>query len=218
MAILCGPPACAQTRPDPFGQSIVAIRAHRIETISHGTIDDGVVVIRGGKIIAAGANVKVPVGARVLQAECVMPGMIGVYSQMGVSPGVGTAARSEPHLRVADELYPGRQLPSPRPRRSDHASRPPAGRGFPGQGAIVRRRRNSAQQMPLTEYGPLAIDFAPNTQTIGSDPHDPAGRPPPRSRAAGSSRHYTAAGRQGAFRAGRSRRSAARCNRACPAC
>jgi len=160
-------PAFAQDRRDPFAESIIAIRCKHIETISHGTINGGVIVIRGGKITQVGADVKPPVGALLLHADTVMPGIVGAYSQMGISNAAGTVARSEPHLRVADELYPWDEIYR-RLLRTGVTTLAlfPTGRGIPGQGAVVKTCCDSADKMPLASNGPLAIDFAPNTQTI----------------------------------------------------
>jgi hypothetical protein len=168
LALSCAAGAAqAQARPDPFAESLVAIRARRIETISHGTINNRIIVIRGGKITAVSADAKVPVGAKVLQADTVMPGIVGAYSQMGITNAAVTAARSDPHLRVSDELYPWDDSYH-RLLRAGVTSLAllPTGRGFPGQGAVVRTEAAAADKMPLMPNGPLAIDFSPNTQTI----------------------------------------------------
>src|SRR5579872_1203026 len=168
-AALLGAPVSsgAQARPDPLGEQVLAVRARHIETVSHGTIEGGVIVVRGGKIVAVGADAKVPVGARVLEADTVMPGIVGAYSLMGGVGATAGQARSDPHLRIADELYPW----DPAYRGLVRAGVTtlaifPAGRGFPGQGAIVRTEADSVERMTLAPNGPLAIDFAPNTQTI----------------------------------------------------
>ena len=54
----------AQTRTD----AVVAIRNATILTATKGTIQNGTIVLRGGKIAAVGANVAVPAGADVVDA------------------------------------------------------------------------------------------------------------------------------------------------------
>ena len=176
------------------------------------------IVIRGGKITAVGADAKIPVGARVLQTDTVMPGIVGAYSQMGVSSGTGAVARSDPHLRVADELYPWDESYH-RLLRSGVTTLAllPTGRGFPGQGAIVRTESDSAEHMLLTANGPLAIDFAPNTQTIdlirttlqGARPPAPAQSPAPETGAKPAAASEPEAGSENQIRGQRRRQPGA---------
>jgi hypothetical protein len=173
--------ARAQTRPDPFASEVVAVRAKHIETVSKGVMNDGIILIRNGKITAVGTDVKIPVGARVLRADTVMPGIVGAYSQIGLSAvaapaapagfggGGGGAARSvaNPHFKVRDELYPfdenyARLLRS----GVTTLALAPGGRGIAGQGVVVRPQAESAEKMPVVPDSPLTINFAPNTQTI----------------------------------------------------
>lgn len=78
-AVLIAGPAAAQT---------YAITNARIETIGPaGTIDNGTIVIRDGKIAAVGAGVTAPAGATVIDAKggVVTPGFIAVSSNLTVS-------------------------------------------------------------------------------------------------------------------------------------
>ena len=62
------------------------IRGGTILTMSHGTIENGSIVIRDGKIAAVGRNLALPEGARVIDAEgrYVLPGIIDCHSHMAV--------------------------------------------------------------------------------------------------------------------------------------
>ncbi|MDB5430598.1 MAG: amidohydrolase [Caulobacter sp.] len=78
-ALLIATPAFAET---------VAIVNARVETVSAaGPIASGSVVIKDGKIVAVGANVAVPAGARVVDAHggVVTPGMIAPSSSISVA-------------------------------------------------------------------------------------------------------------------------------------
>ena len=57
------PPLSAQAAP-----SVVALRNATILTATRGTIPNGTVLIRDGKIAAVGANVSIPAGAEVYDA------------------------------------------------------------------------------------------------------------------------------------------------------
>ncbi len=61
----------------------LAIRAETVLTVSKGTIKNGVVLVRDGKIAAVGTNMKIPKGVKVLQAKVVMPGLIDAHSYLG---------------------------------------------------------------------------------------------------------------------------------------
>jgi imidazolonepropionase-like amidohydrolase len=69
---------------------VVAIRNGTLLTITHGTIDNGTVLIRDGKIAAVGRDVAVPAGARVIDAtgRFVMPGIIDAHSHTAVEGNV----------------------------------------------------------------------------------------------------------------------------------
>ncbi len=62
----------------------IAIRGGTILTVTKGTIENGTVLIRDGKIAAVGTNVSVPADARMLDAsgQFVMPGIIDAHSHI----------------------------------------------------------------------------------------------------------------------------------------
>jgi imidazolonepropionase-like amidohydrolase len=65
--------------------SVVAIRNATLITVSNGTINNGTIVLRDGKIAAIGANVQVPAGATVIDGtgKFVTPGLIDAHSHIG---------------------------------------------------------------------------------------------------------------------------------------
>jgi len=80
-------------------------------------IEDGVVLIDGGKIVGVGSNVEIPAGAEVIDAsgKTVLPGLIDAHCHTGVfADGVGWehADGNEmtdpitPHLRAIDAIHP----------------------------------------------------------------------------------------------------------------
>jgi len=70
----------------PQGQTppAIAIRGGTILTVTKGTIPNGTIVLRNGKIEAVGANVPVPAGAQVVDAtgRFVSPGIIDAHSHI----------------------------------------------------------------------------------------------------------------------------------------
>ena len=67
----------------------IAITGGKLLTITHGVIENGVVLIEGGKISAVGtaASVKVPKGATIVDAKgmTVYPGLIDSETRLGLS-------------------------------------------------------------------------------------------------------------------------------------
>ncbi len=80
--LLCFPqPASAQDKSPTY-----AITHAKIFTLSGGTIDDGTLLIRDGKILSVGAAVAAPAGAQVIDAKGlqVYPGLFDPVTQMGL--------------------------------------------------------------------------------------------------------------------------------------
>ena len=72
--------------PAPQASSVVAIRNATLITMSsRGTINNGTIVLRDGKIAAIGPNVQVPAGATVIDGtgKYVTPGLIDAHSHIG---------------------------------------------------------------------------------------------------------------------------------------
>ena len=65
----------------------VAIRAGRILTVATGTIENGVILVRGGKIEDVGKDLQVPGDAQVIDAtgKTVVPGFIDAHCHLGLS-------------------------------------------------------------------------------------------------------------------------------------
>ena len=68
------------------GQQATIIQGATIITVSGGTIENGSLVIRDGKIAALGPSLTIPEGARIIDAkgQYVLPGIIDCHSHMAV--------------------------------------------------------------------------------------------------------------------------------------
>jgi imidazolonepropionase-like amidohydrolase len=80
MAPFATPPISGQaTRP-----GVVALRGGTIVTVTKGTIRNGTVLMRDGKIAAVGTNVDIPAGAEVIDVtgKFVSPGIIDAHSHI----------------------------------------------------------------------------------------------------------------------------------------
>ncbi len=61
----------------------IAIVAEKVYTMDGKPLSNAVVLIRDGKIVAVGRDVKIPKKARVLRAKVVLPGLIAAYTHLG---------------------------------------------------------------------------------------------------------------------------------------
>jgi imidazolonepropionase-like amidohydrolase len=95
------PFAIAQEKPHAFVGA-------RVIPIAGPEIPEGVVVIRGGKIVAVGAagSVQVPADAvrHELTGRVVMPGLVDTHSHIGDVEGADTSAPLQPDVRAIDSL------------------------------------------------------------------------------------------------------------------
>ncbi|MBY0113955.1 MAG: amidohydrolase family protein [Phycisphaerales bacterium] len=99
-----------------MGQDL-AVRGAKVYTAAGKVIEDGVVIVKGGKIAAVGkaAEVPLPQGVKVLQAKVVTPGLVDVRGTVGVSGLFNTkhdsdqlerSAPIQPELRAIDAYNP----------------------------------------------------------------------------------------------------------------
>jgi imidazolonepropionase-like amidohydrolase len=100
LALMMAVPLVAQER-------VTLIRNATILTITSGTIENGSVLIRGGKIAAVGRDVAAPANARVIDAtgKFVMPGIIDTHSHTAVEGSVNEISLPNTGMvRIADAL------------------------------------------------------------------------------------------------------------------
>ena len=101
VALLCRIGA-TKSRAD---EAVTAIKAGKIITISGPDIANGVIIVRGTKIAAVGANLPIPVGATVLETPVVMPGMVEAHTSRGMdAPNENVAV--VPFVSTADGIDP----------------------------------------------------------------------------------------------------------------
>lgn len=93
-----------------------ALTGATIETVTHGTIQNGTVIISDGKITAVGTNVSVPQGATVIdcKGKFIYPGMIDGGSLLGLSE-VGSDPRTQDYNEVGDVVPQMRALTAVNP-------------------------------------------------------------------------------------------------------
>lgn len=78
----------------------------RVIPIAGAPIDKGTVVVRDGKIVAVGASVAIPQGARVhdLSGKTIMPGLVDTHSHIASPSGGDQSAPLHPDTRVLDSV------------------------------------------------------------------------------------------------------------------
>jgi imidazolonepropionase-like amidohydrolase len=96
----------AAQAPSP---KVIAITGGKLLTVSHGTIDNGVLVMSDGRISAVGENgkVNVPAGAQIVDAKgmTVYPGLIDPESNFGLTE-VSADQMSNDLIERSDEIMP----------------------------------------------------------------------------------------------------------------
>ena len=159
----------------------VVIRNATILTVSHGTIEHGSILVRGGKIAAVGTNAQVtaPANAQVIDAtgKFVMPGIIDTHSHTAVEGSVNEVSLPNTGMvRIRDvltnediDVY--RQLAGGTTTALVlHGSANPIG----GQSQIVKWRwGHPIAEWPISD-APRTIKFA-----LGENPKSSNFRPPP---------------------------------------
>src|SRR5271154_3078291 len=105
-ATLLGQAPMVDVTPAP---GTIAITGGKVLTVSHGVIENGVVLIEGGKISAVGsaASVKVPKGATIVDAKgmTVYPGLIDADTRLGLSE-IASDQMTNDTVELSDEIFP----------------------------------------------------------------------------------------------------------------
>jgi imidazolonepropionase-like amidohydrolase len=80
----------------PDASPVILIQNATILTVSHGTIENGSILIKDGKIAEVGSSIKAPAGAKVIDAagQFVMPGIIDCHSHIAIEGGVNEGSVS----------------------------------------------------------------------------------------------------------------------------
>lgn len=101
-ALVLGVAVAAQQKP-------VALRGGKLLTVTHGTIENGVLIIENGKIAAVGApaSVKIPQDARLIDVSgmTVYPGLIDSETQLGLTE-IPAEEMTNDFIELSDEIMP----------------------------------------------------------------------------------------------------------------
>jgi len=168
-------------------EDVTVIKADRVDTVTSGLIENGIIVVKDGRITAIGSDIEIPEAAEIIDVsdKTIFPGLVNPSSRIGLSSPAG-GSFSRPHFRVVDELYPHQDVYK-RVLRAGFTtfglvpgsggasgfisssgfmvSFGSSGSGIMGQGAIVRPVGNKPREMIVMESGLLMINFQANDRT-----------------------------------------------------
>ena len=153
---------------------MVVLKGGRLLTISHGTIENGVLVMSGGRIAAIGAasSMKIPKDADVIDVSgmTVYPGLIDSESYLGLTEIsaegstndlIETSDEIMPHMHVYDAFHAESELiPVARLNGITNAIVAPQSQDtLPGQDAFVQLDGKSATDMLLVRDIAMPLNF-----------------------------------------------------------
>ena len=160
--------------PTVAADHTVALVGGRLLTITHGTIENGTVILSGGKIVAVGpaASTTVPAGATVIDAKgmTVYPGLFDAETQLGLVE-VGSDEMSRDTAETADEIEPqmhvydafhaeSARIPIERLNGVTNAVVAPAqADSLPGQDSIIQLYGKDRDAMLIGRDVALAMNF-----------------------------------------------------------
>src|SRR5271165_1851677 len=167
LALTFSSPALAQDKP-------VVLRGGKLLTVTHGVIENGVVVMQGGKIVAVGAanSVTVPSAAQVIDVTgmTIYPGLIDSETQLGLTEIsaedmtndlVETSDEIMPHMHTAEAFHAESALiPVARMNGITNAVVSPEGADtLPGQDSFIQLAGASAPEMLLIRDNAMPLNF-----------------------------------------------------------
>ena len=159
--------ALAQDKP-------VALKGAKILTVTHGTIENGVIVMQGGKItaVSAASSVNIPSEAQVIDATgmTVYPGLIDSETQLGLTEISAEnmtndlVERSDeimPHMHTAEAFHAESVLiPVARMNGITNAVVAPEGEDtLPGQDSFIQLAGANATEMLLIRDNAMPLNF-----------------------------------------------------------
>ncbi len=171
LPLLCFAQKAPKTQP--AASVPIALKGGKLLTITHGVIENGVLVMENGKITAIGStSTPVPKNAQVIDATgmTIYPGLIDSETELGlteISADSSTNDRVEtsdeimPHMHVADAFHAETELiPVTRVNGITNAIVAPASADtLPGQDAFIQLDGRSADDMLLIRDIALPLNF-----------------------------------------------------------
>src|SRR5271168_3816718 len=152
----------------------IAITGGKLLTITHGVIENGVVLIEGGKITAVGtaAAVKVPKGATIVDAKgmTVYPGLIDSETRLGLSE-IASDRMTNDTVEPSAEIFPQMHVYAAFHAESEHIPitrlngitnawvAPAYTDTIPGQDSLIQLAGRDRDSMLMVKDVALAMNF-----------------------------------------------------------
>ncbi|MFY9644421.1 MAG: amidohydrolase family protein [Terriglobales bacterium] len=167
LVLLLTLPVQAQDRP-------IALKGGKLLTITHGTIENGVILMQGGKIKAVGAasSVTIPADAQIIDATgmTIYPGLIDSETQLGLTEISAENMTNDlvemsdeimPHMHTADAFHAESVLiPVARLNGITNAVvAPESGDTLPGQDSFIQLAGANAPEMLLIRDNAMPLNF-----------------------------------------------------------
>ncbi|HYD16435.1 MAG TPA: amidohydrolase family protein [Candidatus Nanoarchaeia archaeon] len=173
-----------------WGQGPIAISGARVLTVSQGVIENGTIVVEGGKIAAVGSDLKIPAGAQIIdgRGKVVIPGMFDAGNQLGLveipfeevtDDSTEYTDPIHPELRVVDALNArSRNIRIARPAGIANAVVTPAGGNLiSGQSALIQLNGDSTAEMVVKTPLALHVNLGEESkETYGNSDKSPKTR------------------------------------------
>jgi imidazolonepropionase-like amidohydrolase len=170
LVLILSASALAQDKP-------VALKGGKLLTVSHGTIENGTLVMQAGKITAVGAatSVNIPVDAQVIDAtgKTIYPGLIDSETSLGLTE-ISLEASTNDLVEMSDEIMPHMHtaeafhaesalIPVARLNGITNAVVAPEGADtLPGQDSFIQLAGANATEMLLIRDNAMPLNFTGN--------------------------------------------------------
>jgi len=153
----------AAAGPSAAGEEVLALRARRVLPVSGPAVEDGVVLVRAGKIEAVG-KVAIPPLARVVDCgeSWICPGFVEAHSQAGLDRA-NEQAPLTPFVSALDALEPASPAIEDQLREGVTTLLVIPGNDtqIGGQGILVKPRGRTVEEMLLRRAAALKISLDP---------------------------------------------------------
>ena len=169
IVVACVLPTIARAQDRP-----IAFKGGKLLTVTHGTIENGVLVIKDGKIAAVGAaaSLRIPRDARVIDVTgmTVYPGLIDSETNLGLTEISAEQSTNDliensdeimPHMHIYDAFHAESELiPVSRVNGVTNAIVAPENRDtLPGQDSFIQLDGKSAPEMLLVRDIAMPLNF-----------------------------------------------------------